>query len=457
MDAGEEVNYELDLNVMHYSLVELAEALEVSPNATRAEVVMAANARLREVNTPQMLAFFEQAKEQLLVLQQQQNISVKSVSRILNLDSAFRADPGVDNQDSDNYTCTLSERLPGVLSMTLLSVEIPQTWYTFSLAKGTSAVLFQCIDQDESGIDYVFKEEVVLQDGNYSNLSLLAILQEKLNAVIPRTIRFGNGTYGTGPWLTLVQDPIDGKLRITYTNFDATLNLKWYDPLQQSTALANAKSNYNLGWELGFRSDTTEIPFERNDAGEYMPQTVTAPSLLVAVGTRYITIRIDDHTASRLTNGTVSVGELNKQISLPNYSKARGSTAHEVGAFVNLPQGNKQLTFKQLYTVNSINKRILSKRGRIEANDTDFFAKIPLKRQTDWSNYSNGVVTLNEDGPGKVSVEMGGTLQRNRRVYNGPVNLNALTVSLHDDRGNNLGLNGHDWSCSIEIETLPPA
>jgi hypothetical protein len=51
---------------------------------------------------------------------------------------------------------------------------------------------------------------------------------------------------------------------------------------------------------------------------------------------------------------------------------------------------------------------------------------------------------------------MGGTLQRNRRDFAGPVDILNLTITLRDDKGNLLGLNGHDWSCSLEFETLPP-
>jgi hypothetical protein len=47
---------------------------------------------------------------------------------------------------------------------------------------------------------------------------------------------------------------------------------------------------------------------------------------------------------------------------------------------------------------------------------------------------------------------MGGTLQKNRRVFPGLVTISRLSVALYDDNFNLLGLNGHDWSCTIEIE-----
>jgi len=56
---------------------------------------------------------------------------------------------------------------------------------------------------------------------------------------------------------------------------------------------------------------------------------------------------------------------------------------------------------------------------------------------------------MKEDGPGKLIVEMAGTLQKNKRVYFGPVTLRKLTVSLYDDRGNLLGIN-QNWSFTLE-------
>ena len=109
------------------------------------------------------------------------------------------------------------------------------------------------------------------------------------------------------------------------------------------------------------------------------------------------------------------------------------------------------MTNAQLITISSISSAPLSQRSRIGGADTtNFFAKIPIKHQADWTTYSNGATVLKENGPAKILIEMGGTLQKNKRVYYGPVTLNKFSVSLWDDHGKPLGLNGQDWSCSLE-------
>jgi len=40
------------------------------------------------------------------------------------------------------------------------------------------------------------------------------------------------------------------------------------------------------------------------------------------------------------------------------------------------------------------------------------------------------------------------------REYFGPVTLSMLEFSLHDDKGNILGLNHADWSCSLLVKCV---
>jgi hypothetical protein len=154
-----------------------------------------------------------------------------------------------------------------------------------------------------------------------------------------------------------------------------------------------------------------------------------------------------------MANNIISIQSLpDQQINLPSYSAnaflTRNSSTNQVTA---LPTAPRRLTNAQLITISSISSAPLSQRSRTGGADTtNFFAKVPIKHQADWTTYSNGATVLKENGPAKILIEMGGTLQKNKRVYYGPVTLNKLSVSLWDDHGKPLGLNGQDWSCSLE-------
>ena len=50
---------------------------------------------------------------------------------------------------------------------------------------------------------------------------------------------------------------------------------------------------------------------------------------------------------------------------------------------------------------------------------------------------------------GDKYIEFGSSLLQNERVYFGPVNISRMRVTLRDDKGNVVNLNGADWSFSL--------
>jgi hypothetical protein len=71
---------------------------------------------------------------------------------------------------------------------------------------------------------------------------------------------------------------------------------------------------------------------------------------------------------------------------------------------------------------------------------TDTFAIIPLDKK----NMATG----------ELYVEDSSTLQLNKRIYFGPVNIERMRLKLLDDKGNVLNLNGGDWCMTIIAELL---
>ena len=428
--------YDTDAN--NYTITELIESLGLKGTPTQQEVTQAvAQLQQRYQSKPEMAQFFGDAGATISLALTKQVQVRPTVTRLVNIDSFFRESL---TESADNFVCTLSEPLIGVTSLTLLSVEIPQTWYAFSAAKGTNAFLFQTLDTD----DTPFTTEVVIQEGNYSNKSLLSAVVTALNDAVERTDMFSNDpTFPPGPWFTFEQDPIDGigtlSLSAMYPN---TVKLTWYDPTY--TSMTNTKINYNLGWNLGFRYPSSALN----------PGTSVKTNAVVSAGssTKYLVLKIDDHTASRLASTVVTVRTIpDQQIRLPSYSSAAQISRSSTTSAVALPSAPRRLTNAQLQTVTSIASTAVQQRLRAEGGDTtNTFAKIPIKHQTDWANYSNGKSILNEDGPGKIMTEMAGTLQKNRRIYFGPVTLYKLTISLYDDHNNLVGLNNQDWSFTLE-------
>ena len=55
---------------------------------------------------------------------------------------------------------------------------------------------------------------------------------------------------------------------------------------------------------------------------------------------------------------------------------------------------------------------------------------------------------------GEPYIEFGGSLQTNKRIYFGPVNIERLRVRLVDDKGNLVNLHDNDWSFTLQVEQL---
>ena len=107
-----------------------------------------------------------------------------------------------------------------------------------------------------------------------------------------------------------------------------------------------------------------------------------------------------------------------------------------------LPSAPRTLTQAQIYTINEIIRnrgKTTSYKGKAPTN-SDTFALIPIKR---------GGLNI-----GDMYTEFSGSMQDNKRIYFGPVNIDRLRIRLIDDRGYVVDLHGVDWCITIISENL---
>jgi hypothetical protein len=214
--------------------------------------------------------------------------------------------------------------------------------------------------------------------------------------------------------------------------------------------MANNRYNGCLGWILGYRLPIVTCIRDKN--GTFIAE---APSLIDASGTKYITLSLEDYKTNRLNRSIVSVNNTPKTpIALPSYfsEDVPQYRISPTGIHV-IPSNPRNLTSKQLYTINAISDQILPQNRILGNESSNAFAKIAVKR-TDWAKTTNGSTELVDGVPGKLFVENGGPLSLQMREYFGPVDLNQLSVALYDDKGNLLGLNGMDWSFSLIVKCI---
>jgi regulatory protein YycH of two-component signal transduction system YycFG len=107
-----------------------------------------------------------------------------------------------------------------------------------------------------------------------------------------------------------------------------------------------------------------------------------------------------------------------------------------------LPTAPRTLTQAQIYTINEIMKnkeKNTSYRGKAPtASDT--FALLPMKH--------TGMKT------GEMYVDFSGSLQDNKRIYFGPVDIDRIHIKLLDDRSYVVDLHGSEWCITLISENL---
>lgn len=414
---------EQDLDVTHYTKEELLNLLSLSGTPNPAEIEAAVDQMTQKYHErdPDLAAFFSEVGNTLVKPATPAVFSVEvkrgdlnpetrsTVTRMVNIDSFYRRLLEKDNANTDSIFVELNEKLNGVLSLTLYSVEVPVTWYSYSAAKGNTGLVAWDVDN--------IPTEVAIPDGNYTQSELLAALVAQVNAKIPALN------------LTAALNPTNGKVTLA-TN--AVVTLQWFDAGFMHPVLANAAVNSNLGWVLGFRYPTTLVA----------PAGIEAPAVLGTAETKYLILQVEDFRDNRLTKGLVAVKTVaDHAVRLPFYAGLASKTKFgaKSSEFTSMPTTPRALTSAQLFTLNAVTtgNSGAATRARLQNPDnSDIFAKIPLKGDL-------------FSGSGKLFVEFSGPLQSNIREYFGPVSISTLRLSLYDDHGRPLGLNGHDWSCTF--------
>jgi hypothetical protein len=86
---------------------------------------------------------------------------------IINIDTIFRN--GYDNTSPTDYIEQFSEPMQNVISMSLVSLEIPNIWYSFSESSGTNYMKVIFLDFEYNGTTYPERVYTIkIPDGNYT-------------------------------------------------------------------------------------------------------------------------------------------------------------------------------------------------------------------------------------------------------------------------------------------------
>lgn len=471
----------MDLDVNNYTTEELTALIGITGELSITEIKEAIRQQKVEHPSKKSAAFFDAIEEKLvsaideIPVQKTIEVEVKkgtinpdlktTITRLINIDSAYRS-RDIATNSVDKFVFELSEPLLNVVSLSFYSLELPQSWWTISNLKGTDSFLLYVLNgtPDINGNIYDAALLVQIAEGNYTTEGLCRAVIDAINAAIVQH----NIDYPTNAFQSLVllgfndcYNQTNGKFSFKFTS-DATLpgpvytiQLIWYDERQREPKMSNNRYDYHLGWLLGTRFPLTTVRYQGiNPIFLTHLYENNLSSLVDATGTKYIIIAIDDFKTNRLNRAIVSISNKpNTKMALPTYFSQDVPMYKVSPTKTNAIQSNpRNLTMKQIYTINAIMDKTIPNDLITPYDSSDSFAKISVKR-TDWGKTVGGQSFIT-DLPNKLFVENGGPLQLQSREYFGPVDISTMSISLHDDKGNLLGMNGMDWSISIMAKCI---
>jgi len=359
-------------------------------------------------------------------------------SRIVMLDSTYRQNIvpyDSPTSVSTDYTLDLSDTLKDTLSIKLSSVQIPFTWYNYADYLGntcfmyaTSPTAFSNNDLNPSGI-----QQFKILNGSYTSSS-------SLSTALTSGLPSGVFTFSV----------VNNSFKITNSSTTNYVRIVFYNGKNPTMSCGSSgcrfpsKLDNNLGWNLGFRS-TNIAGVELAIAYDLAPSgSITASVPYCNIGPNYFLLVVDDFNQNHLNQGLVNIDDTDTTLNPPSYINADINYAcfttdegFNSPYPVYIPNAPTRLTQAQLYAANQIaeNRRNTTNIRTPGPTTTDVLAVIPLKV---------GGLSF-----GDKYIEFGSSLLQNERVYFGPVNISRMRVTLRDDKGNIVNLNGADWSFSL--------
>lgn len=198
--------------------------------------------------------------------------------RLINIDSRFRIpynDPtglketlSFINTTSSNFVFRLREPIKNVISVRLSSIEIPNSFYTFSSTRGN--ISFEMTYNN-------ITELIQINPGNWTsgnNTEETSILYQIQTAI--------NEKFNTTLFRVEYINPSTGKIRITNSTFSTTTP-ETSSPFTINFRVNNSRAaDFGLGYNLGFRQ-----------SAYFNTNTINAEAILNTIDTNYLFLTLD--------------------------------------------------------------------------------------------------------------------------------------------------------------------
>jgi hypothetical protein len=354
-----------------------------------------------------------------------------TIKRLVNIDSQY-----MPLNAPSSYVFKLTEKLMNVVSIELINLQVPMTFYNIEDRQGNNFFYIYKNSEDPKLID--------ISDGNYSLETLIPVINSAINDL----------DYD----ISFVIDPIDGKTTITKTNTGDTntYTIEFYEDSMTETT----KINHCLGWLLGFHKYTVNDSEVPNLTYTLSASTNSVTSDKVAyIGTTKNIVVVLDEFSQNQTSGTMvqTIQDVNSIKPSLYYANSKDPKNTEFSPLnldclspsnittddqMKIALTKTGLTRAQIYTRAQINQNKLlvnQQNNYLEPNvQNNILAIVPFESfmTTTWAH--------------KYFTDK----NKYVREYHGPIEIEKMQVRLYDDKGYEMNFNGANWSLTMITEHL---
>ena len=350
-------------------------------------------------------SFFNKANLKLIASLESVESTKNIYDKIIYINSNYRKNNVYDGQYSSltvsnmatynetDFIFSLTESMKNVTALSMLSLDIPYTWYNID-----SAYSNNCLWIDDTRIE--------IPNGHYTVASLVDAFNNHIDFSALLSISYNSTSYKIS-----INKIVSRDVTVTFHRKTET----W--------------RNYNLGWVLGFR----DFEYSMSD-----PTTsIQGEELINLSDSQYFFILLDDYNNNKISANLITLYDEESSLTLPDYfSNNLDVSGLNADNIVQYNQGvPRQITQTQQYTLNEILIQRQKPTEKLKfAINADVLAIIPVDvnglqfAQSSFSYTGNYFV----------------------RKYSGKVDIDRMRIRLINERGQLVNLNGAHWSIVLK-------
>jgi len=347
-----------------------------------------------------------------------------TIKRLINIDSQY-----IPLNAPTSYIFKLTEKLVNVVSIELINLQIPMTFYNIEDRQGNNFFYIypEGSENDPTLID--------ISDGNYTMDTLIIAINNKITAA-----EFD---------VSFSINPINGKTLITSTG---KYGIDFYEDSMTETT----KINHCLGWILGFHKYTDDDSDTLNPYIKYdVSGSITSDKVAYIGTTKNIVVVLDEFSQNQ-TSGTMvqtinDVQSIKPSQYFTNGKTVKNSSFSPLNLDCLTPSNTTCSQIEQLETRTGLTRAQIYTRAQINQN------KILVNQQSNYlepDTHNNVLAIVPFETMSAWGQKYFTDKNKYVREYHGPVEIEKMQIRLYDEKGYEMNFNGANWSITMITEHL---